>query len=174
MNMHDMIAAIEVLCPKAQYSIDYTIQVTNDVPTLLTWKAELGAQPSQEQIQTTLDSIQLEGYKRLQATVIEASYQNATYNTAIGYMGTTWWTDQNSQSMLMGALVVFGATNSVPEGFQWWDATNTGVPMTLQELQGLSAAILTRVNTNFVKRKTLLANITAATTVAAVQAIIWP
>lgn len=108
-----------------------------------------------------------------QSNAIEAAYQNATFSTAIAYMSTTFWADQNSQNMLMGALLVFNSLGGVPSGFQWWDATNTGVAMTLAQLQGLAQAILARVNTNFARRKALLAEIAAAASVAAVQAIVW-
>jgi hypothetical protein len=108
-----------------------------------------------------------------QAAEIEASYQNATFQTPIDYMAATFWTDQNSQSLLMGAVVGYGMAGGTPDGFLWWSATNTGVPMTLADLQGLYQAIMVRINDNFVKRKALLASVTAATTVTEVQAVVW-
>jgi hypothetical protein len=109
----------------------------------------------------------------IQSATIESSYQDAIYNQPISYMDTTFWTDQNSQSMLMGAVVGFQMDGGVPAGFSWWDSTSTAIPMTLAQLQGLYQAILGRFNACFVKRKTLLAQIEAATTVAAVEAIVW-
>jgi hypothetical protein len=88
-------------------------------------------------------------------------------------MATTFWTDQNSQSLLMGAMIGYSQLGSTPEGFLWWDSTNTGVPMTLAQLQGLYQAIMQRINTNFVKRKQLLAVVAAATTIDAVQVVMW-
>jgi hypothetical protein len=88
-------------------------------------------------------------------------------------MGSTFWTDQNSQSLLMGAVVGYGMSGGTPEGFLWWSATNTGVPMTLADLQGLYQSIMLRINANFVKRKDLLAAVSAATTVPDVQAVVW-
>ena len=108
-----------------------------------------------------------------QSATIEAAYQNATFATAIPYMGTTFWTDQNSQSLLMGAMIGYSQVGGTPAGFMWWDSTNTGVPMTLAQLQGLYQAIMQRINANFVKRKELLAIVVAATTVDAAQAVVW-
>jgi len=173
MNKHDMIAAIEVLYPKVQYSIDYTIQETAGLPALSQWDSSLGAQPTQEQIQTALDAVQLSGYKQLQSTVIQASYQNAAYNTPIPYMGSTFWTDSDSQFKVLGAAWGYGKAGAVPDGFAWWDATGAAVPMTLVQLEGLAQATLAEVEDAFIKRKTLLASITAATTVAEVQSVVW-
>jgi hypothetical protein len=169
MNQNDMIAAIGKLFPTSTFGADYTF---TDSLSIRTWNNSLGEQPAIEQIQTALDSIQLSGYKQQQAAKIEASYQNAAFNTSIPYMGTTFWTDQSSQSMLTGALVVLGKSG-VPDGFMWGDATGVGVPMTLADLDGLGAAILGRMNTDFWKHKTLQAQIDAATTIAEVQAIVW-
>lgn len=107
------------------------------------------------------------------SAAIETSYQNATFVSGIAYMGTTFWTDQNSQNLLVGAMVGFQMAGAVPVGFAWWDATGKPVSMTLAQLQGLYQAIVAQVNTNFVHRKALLAQIAAATTVAEVQAVGW-
>src|SRR5260370_34251779 len=53
----------------------------------------------------------------LQSNLVEAAYQNATFQTPIDYMGTTFWTDQNSQFMLMGASVGFAQAGGVHDGF---------------------------------------------------------
>ena len=69
-----------------------------------------------------------------QKAVIADAFKNATYNVPISYMGTTFFTDQNSQTMLSGALTVLNPIGSTPAGFSWWDATDTAVPMTLAQL----------------------------------------
>lgn len=171
--LHDAIAGVASLFPAAQYSIDYTLQVTNGVATVATWNAAVGTQPNADEIQAALTSVKLAGYKQLQSNVIQAAYQNAAYNTPIAYMGTTFWTDSDSQFKLLGAAWGYGKTGSVPDGFAWWDATGAGVPMTLDQLEGLAQATLGAVNAAFVKRKTYLATITAATTVAEVQTVVW-
>lgn len=171
--LHNTITAVSSLFPTARYSIDYTIQVTDGVASILTWNAAIGNQPTVDEIQSALASVQLAGYKQLQSNAIQASYQNAAYNTPIAYMGTTFWTDSDSQFKLLGAAWGYGKTGSVPDGFAWWDATGAGVPMTLTQLEGLAQATLAESEAAFVKRKTLLATITAATTVADVQSVVW-
>lgn len=111
--------------------------------------------------------------KTAQNNAIEAAYQNATFATAIPYKGATFWTDSDSQSKIMGLMVVYGKAAALPDGFLFWDATNHGVPMTYADMEGLAMAIAKRENTNFVRRKTLLAQIQTATTVAEVQAVVW-
>lgn len=171
--LHDAIAAIASLFPAAQYSIDYTVQVTDSVAAILTWNAAIGTQPTTDQIQSVLTGIKLSGYKQSQSNAIQAAYQNAAYNTPVAYMGTTFWTDSDSQFKVLGAAWGYGKAGSVPDGFAWWDATGNGVPMTLPQLEGLAQATLAAVEAAFLKRKTYLAAIAAATTVAAVQAVTW-
>lgn len=104
---------------------------------------------------------------------IEAAYQNATFATAISYMGTTFWADTDSQSKIMGLMVVYGKASVLPDGFMFWDATNNGVSMTYADMEGLAMAIAERENTNFVRRKMLLSQVQAVTTIAEVQAVSW-
>jgi len=171
--LHDTIAAVSSLFPSAQYSTDYTVKVTDGAAAILTWNAAIGTQPTAAQIQSALDAIKLSAYKQTQSSAIQADYQNAAYNTPIAYMGTTFWTDSDSQFKVLGSAWGYGKVGAVPDGFAWWDATGNPVPMTLDQLEGLAQATLVEVEAAFVKRKTLLADIAAATTVAEVQAVAW-
>jgi len=171
--LHDAIAAISKLFPATQYLVDYTVQVTDGVAAILTWDSSLGVQPTTSEIQSALADIKLSGYKSIQSGLIQAAYQNAAYNTPIAYMGTTFWTDSDSQFKVLGAAWGYGKAGAVPDGFAWWDATGTAVPMTLAQIEGLAQATLAEVEAAFVKRKSLLVAIAAATTIAAVQAVVW-
>lgn len=173
MTQNDIVAAMQSLFPTLQVGIDYTTNNNNDVGSIALWNNANGTQPTTDQLQAVLDGIQLVGYKTVQSNTVTASFQNATYNTPIAYMGTTFWTDQDSQTLLLGATVGYTQAGAVPAGFQWWDATGTPVAMTLAQLQGLYQATVAMINVNFTKKKNLLAQIAAATTVAAVQAITW-
>jgi hypothetical protein len=173
MTQNDMIAAIASLFPTAQYTVDFTIKVANNVATLLTWNNALGTQPTDAVMASALAAIQLNSYKGIQSATIESSYQNAALNTPIAYMGTTFWTDADSQFKLLAAAWGFDKLGAVPAGFAWWDSTGAAVPMTLAQLDGLALATLNAGNATFIKRKTYLATIAAATTVAAVQAVVW-
>lgn len=103
-----------------------------------------------------------------QITLIEGSYQSAIQQP-VGYMGTTFQADDDSQSVLAKSLVA----GSVPDGFFWLDVSNTPVQMTYPQLQGLAAAMLAQGQTAFAKKTTLKQQIRAAETVAAVQTIAW-
>ncbi len=133
----------------------------------------MGAQPTTAELTAAWDSIQLANAQTVQSAAIESSYQIATYETPIVYMGTSFWADSNSQFMLLGAVWGYSKAGAVPSGFAWWDSTGKAIPMTLVELEGLADAILNMVNTNFGKRKSLVASIAAATTVAEVEAVVW-
>lgn len=174
MTQNDIVAAMQSLYPNLQVGIDFTTNNNNGVGSLALWNNANGTQPTTEQLQAVLDAIQIVGYKTVQTATIANSFNVATYQTPIAYMGTTFWTDSNTQFMLMGAMAGFLAAGSaVPSGFQWWDSTGHAVGMTFAQFSGLYQATLAMFNTNFVKQKTLLAEIQAATTIAAVRAIVW-
>ena len=173
MNQNDVVAAMAVLYPTLQVGIDYTTNNNNGVGSLALWNPVNGTPPTTDQLQTALDGIQLTGYKTLQSQAIENSFQTATYATPIAYMGTTFWTDSNSQTLLLGASSAMTMDGAVPSGFAWWDTTGSPIEMTLAQLQGLLQAVVAMINTNFVKKKALLVQIAAATTATAVQAIVW-
>ena len=173
MTQNDMIAAVGALVPAAHYSIDFTIKVDNNVASLLTWNNTLGAQPTDDVLTSALAAIQLSGYKGIQSAAIETAYQTASTNTPIAYMGTTFFTDADSQFKLLGAAWGFDKAGGVPAGFAWWDSNGAAVPMTLAQLDGLALAVLNEVNTAFTKRKTYLAAIVTASTIADVQAVVW-
>lgn len=103
-----------------------------------------------------------------QITALEDAY-NTDIQLPVGYMGTIFQADDPSQAVLTKCLVA----GSVPAGFYWLDANNIQVVMTFAQLQGLATAMLTQGQTAFVKRQTLKAQVRAATTLSAVQAVVW-
>lgn len=98
---------------------------------------------------------------------------NSAYNVAIqgdvSYMGTTFQADTKSQDALAKSV----APGAVPSGFYWLDAYNAPVAMTFAQLQGLAMAMLTQGQAAFVKLQGYKTAVRAATTIAAVQAIVW-
>lgn len=174
MTLDLMKQAIASLYPKAQPNIDYTATVDSaGNASILLWNNALGPQPTDAQLASSGGNLTLSAAKTAQSAAVEAAYENATFATAIAYKSTTFWADEKSQFLLLGAVVGYQSAGATPPGFAWWDATNTAQPMSLSDLQGLYQAIMLRLNTNFAKRKTLLGQIAAATTVADVQAVNW-
>ena len=109
-----------------------------------------------------------------QAQADQVKTVTATYSAAIqapvSYMATTFQADAGSQATLNKVLTV--ANGTVPAGFYWVDAANNQVAMTFAQLQGLASAMWAQGWTAFQELQTKKAAIAAATTIAAVQAIV--
>lgn len=113
----------------------------------------------------------------LQLAALEAAYDSAS-STAIGYttkggVTATFQADTVSQSLVQTSLAGYSAAAAVPTGFYWVAADNTQVAFTYADLQGLAATMIAQGWTAFQKLQTLKASVRAATTVAAVQAVVW-
>ncbi|MBB5414118.1 DUF4376 domain-containing protein [Paraburkholderia atlantica] len=113
----------------------------------------------------------------IQSATIDAAYaaaiqQSVSFKTA-GGVTETFQADAGSQTVLMQATQGYQIAGATPTGFYWKAADNTPVPFTLTDLQGLYQAILAQGWAAFQKRTNLKAEIAAATSVAAVQAINW-
>ena len=99
---------------------------------------------------------------------LETKYNNAN-ELDISYLNTTFQADKASQDLIVSVL----SAGSVPTGFFWLDKANNQVSMTYAQLQGLSGAILTRNQTNFIKFQTLKAKVKLAKTQADLDKIVW-
>ena len=103
-----------------------------------------------------------------QLNTLAESY-NAAIQLPVSYLGSTFQADEPSQLVLTKCLVA----GSVPAGFYWLDANNHQVVMTFAQLQGLSTVMLVQGQAAFAKLQTLKAQVRAATTLSAVQAVVW-
>lgn len=112
-----------------------------------------------------------------QAALLNAAYASAVVQpvsyTSKGGVTKTFQADSASQTTLMQATQGYTLTGAVPNGFYWVSADNTQVPFTLADLSGLYQAMLAQGWDAFQKKQSLKAQIKAAATVAAVQAITW-
>ncbi len=112
----------------------------------------------------------LEEAKTLRVEYLRSMYeQEITSNVA--YMNTEFQADEYSQDLITKTLTAAGGT--LPADFFWLDAFNNPVPMTYADLQGLAATILQRGQAAFAKYQDLKAQVLAATTLEAVEAIFW-
>jgi len=100
--------------------------------------------------------------------ILETSYNKAN-ELDIAYMSTTFQADKKSQDLIVSVL----SAGSVPTGFFWVDKANARVAMTFAKLQGLSGAILTRNQVNFVKFQGLKTKAKIATTQAKLDLVVW-
>ena len=116
--------------------------------------------------------------KQIQTTLIQnAAAQAETINlsyTSIGGVTKTYLMDQNHQFRLMGAYqaYVLGA-QEIPANFSWKASDGTLVPFEIQDITNLHVAAINQYQNAWAKEQSLLAQINAATTVSAVQVIVW-
>lgn len=113
-----------------------------------------------------------------QIAALASSYQAAIVMpvsyTSKGGVTKTYQADAASVANLSQMLLAFAASQSVPAGFYWVSLDNTQVPFTYADMQGLAAAFGTQGAAAFQKLQSLKAQVNAATTVSAVQAVVWP
>jgi hypothetical protein len=171
---HDqLVAAIKSLVPAAMEISGYTIAVdSSGDATIATWDASLGTQPTTTALTTALTAIQLQQAQVAQVAILMAAYASAGY-APVAYMGSAFPSDPNTLLLLSCTLVQGSTPQGLPSGFQWYSDEGTGVPMTLVQLQGLGNAIFAQVYAAYGKVQGLIQAVETATTVAAVQAIVW-
>ncbi len=121
---------------------------------------------TQEEIDALKPS--LEELKLDKITELEEKYQDANIQP-IEYMNTTFKGDQYTQDTLVKVL----SAGTVPDGFFWRDIHNNNIPMTYEDVQGFSRALLIRGQGNFVKLQTLKQQVRDATTLEEVEDIKW-
>ncbi|MDE1011979.1 MAG: DUF4376 domain-containing protein, partial [Paraburkholderia fungorum] len=113
----------------------------------------------------------------LQQADIASAYESAisspvSFKTSAG-LTSQFDADADSQMVLMQAAQGYTLAGSVPAGFYWVAADDTQVPFTLADLSGLYQAMLAQGWSAFQKKQALKAQISAATSVQAVQAVVW-
>jgi hypothetical protein len=115
--------------------------------------------------------------QQAQIATLTAAYQSAIAQpvsyTSKGGVTKTYQADPNSLSNLQNALLGLQAAGATPSGFYWVAADNTQVPFTYSDLQGLAAALLAQGWAAFQQLQTLKGQVNAATTISAVQTIVW-
>jgi len=129
------------------------------------WSFAAPAGPTLAQTQTAQIALLAQSYQT-------AIAQSVTFTTA-GNITKSFQADPGSISNVQNMLAAYTAKGSVPTGFYWLAADNTQVTFTLADLQGLAKAMGDQGWTAFQHLQTQKAAISAATTVAAVQAIVW-
>jgi hypothetical protein len=115
--------------------------------------------------------------QQAQLTTLTAAYQAAIAQpvsyTSKGGITKTYQADPQSLSNLQNTLLGLQTAGATPSGFYWVAADNAQVPFIYADLQGLAAALLAPGWAAFQKLQTLKAEVNTATTVSAVQAVVW-
>jgi len=102
-----------------------------------------------------------------------AAIQQPVSYTSKGGVTKTYQADPQSVANLQNMLLAFQAAGAAPTGFYWVSLDNTQVPFTYADLQGLAAVMGEQGAAAFQHLQTLKAEVTAAASVSAVQAITW-
>jgi hypothetical protein len=121
----------------------------------------------------TLAQVQASQIATLAAAYQAASQQSVTFTTKAG-VTKTFQADASSQAIIQQSLAGYSGSQSVPTGFYWVSADNTLVPFVFSDLQGLAAAMIAQGWAAFQQLQTLKTQVISATTVAVVQAVVWP
>ena len=157
----------------ADYTANYTSvpDYTSPVPSLVAFPAKPNAYYTWDWPTKTwiLPANALAQAQADQVKTVTATY-SAAIQAPVSYMATTFQADAGSQAALNKVLTA--ANGTVPAGFYWVDANNNQVQMTFAQLQGLASAMWAQGWTAFQELQTKKASIAAATTIAAVQAIV--
>jgi len=109
----------------------------------------------------------------IQSAALLAQVAPLTFTNAAN-VTTSFPMDASAQMKYLGAYtryVVHGAT--LPANFAFYDATGAAVVFTVTDIDNFATAGFGQVEAALEKQASLIAQIEAATTVAAVQAIVW-
>ena len=112
-----------------------------------------------------------------QISALAQAYKSAIVQpvsyTSKGGVTKTYQADPGSLSNLQNSILGFQSAGATPSGFYWVSADNTQVPFAYADMQGLAAALLAQGWAAFQHLQNLKADVMAATSVSAVQAIVW-
>jgi hypothetical protein len=117
-------------------------------------------------------TIDLSGLKTKQCAAINAARDQAML-AGVTWNGHVWDSDQLSIDNVTSAVAGFSAGIPLPQGFVWRTKDNINVPVLLQDLVGIGAALMQFRYIVYQKSWDLKAEINAATTADEVNAITW-
>ena len=103
---------------------------------------------------------------------LNAIAQPVSFTTAAGVV-KTYQADKVSVQNLIEMTLTFTKAGATPTGFYWVAQDSTQVPFAFADLQNLAAAIGAPGVVAYQHLQTLKADVLAATTVTAVQAVVW-
>lgn len=110
--------------------------------------------------------------KSNQRTIIKSACA-AAIDGGFDYQGSRYQSDIVSRSAITDRMALIAAGVAVPAGFVWRTADNVNTTMDASDFTGLSQAMVAHVYSQRTKSWSLIEAIDAATTRAAVEAIVW-
>lgn len=185
MTVQQLQAAVASLFPAAKYPGSYTMSVdTSGNATIALWDNTLGAEPTTAQLSAALTAMQLAAAQQTQISTVTSAYEAARFGATVsitsGSNTMTFPTDPTTQTNISGLLQGYiadaarnGSNPKLPTTMPLEDSSKTVQSLTQAQLQDLAVLIVQESVTAFNKYKSLVAQINAATTIPAVQAIVW-
>ena len=151
------------------------VLVPDGVPAAIGWTYASGAfnAPPAPAVALTLAQAQAAQNAALYASYLAAISQPVNFTTAAG-VSKSFDADAASIASAQQMLAAFSGAGAVPAGFYWVAADNTQVAFTFKDLQGLAQVLGNQGWTQFQALQSLKAQVNAAATVAAAQAVVWP
>lgn len=181
MTLSDLQSAVTYLFPTAVYGQNYTAAVdAQGNATINLWSNALGMQPTPDALATALNDSVLDAARTSQIATLTSSYQgnrwgaNVTIPAETGGTRLAFPLDPATQSNVMGYLVAYQAPNQPPKTMPLLDASGVVQQLTYSQLSLLAGIIADRAIAAFTQYQDLVTQVKAATTVAAIEAVMWP
>ncbi len=119
----------------------------------------------------------LEGVRQKQINMLALEYFNVVESnveyTSDGGVTAVYQADTDSMKAVLYTIAGCAKNGQTPLGFGWQDSSNNQHPFTYNDLFGLADAMFTKGGPAFFHLQVRKAQVRAATTVLAVQAIVW-
>ncbi len=176
-------SAIASLFPTAKSGIDYTFTLDSaGNATITLWNNALGVQPTMTELTAAVTAAQLASAQQAQIAIITAASVTAQTtgftSSALGsaYTYPSSPTDQGNLTAVVTSSLYPNAPTTA--SYSFWCTSAAGVSgfvaHTAGEIQQVGSDALKTIMAIKQQAVTLADTITACTTVAAVQAIVWP
>ena len=163
--------------PTLVANVDYKLQDEGSGAFIAAWNNTTTAQPTATAISNATAGATLWAAQVTQIGILAGDYLNAisqpvSFTTAAGVV-KTYQADKVSVQNLIEMTLTFTKAGATPTGFYWVAQDSTQVPFAFADLQNLAAAIGAPGVVAYQHLQTLKADVLAATTVTAVQAVVW-
>lgn len=179
MKTKDLLAAITYLCPTAVLSTNYGISADpDDNATIAHWHSSLGTQPTTDQLTAASAAVTLNAARKAKMSSLMASYNAARYGTPVTVTlasgaSVSVPTSQTTQMDLMGYRCTYDATDWPSAGVPLQVGDGTVHMVTYADVKAIAVAIAVASQPAWQKLNTLSAQVSAATTLDAVNAVVW-
>lgn len=170
----DITKTVLFIFPAAVPIADFVVAQPWNAPASITkWNAsKLGPQPTMPQLEAVWPKAQLQAAQTIQKAQIKQSFLSAANAPVTDSNGITW-----EGGMASGNSIFLGCQLAQQAGaasITLYDAAKAPHTMTIAEGMRVASLIGAAYQAALGKKNSLYAQIEAATTVAEVQAILWP